>query len=170
MRKLLCLLAVTVLVSEAMPSFAESVLKRAKRDGIAHVPQNDPDMEAAFAQARASLDVFLGLARSPRPTITSMAVKVSLNEGDQYEFFWISQFTERGGWITGRIDNTPRLVKHVRLGDEITFANEDVVDWLYRENGKMIGNFTGCVLLKREPRSEAEKFKRHFGLSCEKQP
>lgn len=147
---------------------ADSSLDRAERDDIALVPQHDPEMQAAFTHARATISSFLGLARAPRPGITSMAVKVGLEEGNDTEYFWISNFVERDGWITGRIDNTPRLVKRVREGDEIGFATDDVVDWLYRENGKMFGNFTGCVLLRRQPPAEAEKFKRRFGLDCDK--
>jgi uncharacterized protein YegJ (DUF2314 family) len=146
---------------------AESILSRSRRDAIGLVPDKDPIMEAAFGKARATLPKFLALARDPRPGITSMAVKVALDQNGQYEYFWISKFVEHGGWITGRIDNEPRMVKHVRFGDEITFATEDVVDWLYRENEKMIGNYTGCALMRRERPSEAEKFKRRFGLNCD---
>lgn len=150
------------------PTDTDSILDRADQDDIALAPQHDPEMEAAFAHARATLPGFLGLAQAPRSGITSMAVKVGLDEGDDTEYFWISNFVERDGWITGRIDNTPRLVKRVRNGEEIGFATEDVVDWLYRENGKMFGNFTGCVLLRRQPLAEAEEFKRRFGLNCDK--
>jgi uncharacterized protein YegJ (DUF2314 family) len=55
----------------------------------------------------------------------------------------------------------------VKLGQTITFKQGDVVDWLYRENGKMFGNFTACALLKHVPPSEMEAFKREYRLNCD---
>jgi uncharacterized protein YegJ (DUF2314 family) len=54
-----------------------------------------------------------------------------------------------------------------KFGQTITFKEDEIVDWLYLEDGKMIGNFTACAMLKREPPQEAEKFIRQFGLRCD---
>ena len=162
-------LLVTLVMSWGIPpTCAESVLHRAQRDGIVLVPPDDPAMEAAFAKARATLPSFLALARAPRPGITSMAVKVGVDDGEETEYFWITNFVERDGRINGRIGNIPRLVKRVSKGDEINVATKEVVDWLYRENGKMFGNFTGCVLLRGDPPADVEKFKLYYGLDCDK--
>jgi uncharacterized protein YegJ (DUF2314 family) len=55
----------------------------------------------------------------------------------------------------------------VKLGQAIAFKRCDVVDWLYRENGKMFGNVTACALLKHVPPSEVNAFKREYGLNCD---
>ncbi len=146
---------------------AETAVDRAKEDEIVAVPKGDPDMEAAFRQARETLKTFLDLARTPRSTITSMAVKVAVRDGGETEYFWISPFTEQDGRIVGKINNTPRSVHNVKLGQTITFKQSDVVDWLYRENSKMFGNFTACALLKHVSPSEMQAFKREYGLNCE---
>jgi uncharacterized protein YegJ (DUF2314 family) len=161
-------LAVVLVALSLTPAIgAETAVDRAKRDEIASVPKGDPDMEAAFRQARETLNTFLGLARAPRSTITSMAVKVAVHDGGDTEYFWISPFTEQDGRFVGKINNTPRSVHNVKLGQTIAFKQNDVVDWLYRENGKMFGNFTACALLKHVPSSEMEAFKREYGLNCE---
>ena len=49
---------------------AETAVDRAKEDEIVAVPKGDPDMEAAFRQARETLKTFLDLARTPRSTVT----------------------------------------------------------------------------------------------------
>jgi uncharacterized protein YegJ (DUF2314 family) len=69
--------------------------------------------------------------------------------------------------LIGRIDNTPRSVTNVREGQKISFEESDVVDWLYRENGKMVGNFTACALIKKETPKQAEAFKKEYGLNCD---
>ena len=60
---------------------AETAVDRAKEDEIVTVPKGDPDMEEAFRQARETPKGFLDLARAPRSTITSMAVKVAVHDG-----------------------------------------------------------------------------------------
>jgi hypothetical protein len=74
---------------------AETAVDRAKEDEIVAVPKGDPDMAAAFRQARETLKTFLDLARTPRSTITSMAVKVAVRDAGETEYFWISPFSAR---------------------------------------------------------------------------
>jgi uncharacterized protein YegJ (DUF2314 family) len=146
---------------------AETLLERAKRDGIAYVEKNDAEMAAAMRKAREALPEFLKLARAPRPTMRGFAVKVAVSEADDTEFFWITPFEQQNNQFTGRINNSPQLVKKVKFGQTIAFKEEEIVDWLYQEGGAMRGNFTACVLLKREPRDDAEKFMKEFGLRCD---
>jgi uncharacterized protein YegJ (DUF2314 family) len=94
-------------------------------------------------------------------------VKVAVSEADDREFFWIAPFEQRGSKFTGEINNTPQLVKKVKLGQTIAFTESEIVDWLYQDGRAMRGNFTACVLLKREPRNEAEQFMKQLGLRCD---
>jgi uncharacterized protein YegJ (DUF2314 family) len=167
MRVFFRVLAAAVLIIGPLTAGAETALQRAERDNLVYVEPADPHMEAAFKKARATLPEFLALARAPRPTITSMAVKVPIPHANGFEYFWISPFTIKGERIVGRINNTPRDAKTVRYGQTISFEPSDVVDWLYREDGRTIGNFTSCAILKNEPAHEAEAFKQRFGLECE---
>jgi uncharacterized protein YegJ (DUF2314 family) len=160
-------LLATILVLSGGQAEAETLLERAKRDGIAYVEKDDAEMAAAMRRARDTLPEFLKLARAPRPTMRAFAVKVAVVEGDETEFFWIAPFEQRKSEFTGRINNTPQLVKKLRFGQTINFREDEIVDWLYQDGGKMIGNFTACVLLKREPRNEAEQFMKELGLRCD---
>jgi uncharacterized protein YegJ (DUF2314 family) len=146
---------------------AETLLERAERDGIAYVAKDDAEMAAAMRKARETLPGFLKLARAPQPTMRGFAVKVAVLEGDDAEFFWITPFEQRKNEFAGRINNTPQLVKKVKFGQTIPFRAEEIVDWLYQDGGTMQGNFTACVLLRREPRDEAEKFMKYLGLRYE---
>lgn len=166
--RLVCFFAVILLASDLTSAFgADTPVDQAKKDDIVAVPKGDPDMEAAFRQARETLKDFLELARAPRSSITSMAVKVAIRDGGETEYFWIRPFKEKDGGFVGRINNTPRSVGNVKLGQIITFQASDIVDWLYRENGRMYGNYTACALLKQVPASERQEFAREYGLNCD---
>jgi uncharacterized protein YegJ (DUF2314 family) len=156
-----------VLALASSAAAAQTILERSERDEIATVARDDPDMEAAKRKARESLPEFLKLVRAPRRSITSFAVKVGIRAGDDNEFFWISPFERRGRKFVGILNNTPRMAKSVKLGQLIEFSESQIVDWLYREGGRMHGNFTACALLKHEPEDQAEAFKKEHGLNCD---
>src|SRR5262245_46307660 len=147
---------------------AGTLADRAKRDELAQVERDDPHMAAAMRKSREALPDFLTLARAPRPTTTNFAVKIGIPaEGNRTEYFWIQPFAQHGSKYAGRINNTPRMVKTVKFGQTIEFSEDEIVDWVYHESGKMHGNYTACALLKHEPPDQAEAFKKEFGLSCD---
>jgi len=158
---------VALLAAAIGPAAGQRLIDKAQRDDIAVVHRDDPEMAAAMDKARATLPDFLALARAPRRSMSNFAVKVAIGgPHTEAEYFWIASFKEKDGRFTGRINNTPRSVKSVKIGQTIAFSQDEIVDWLYLDNGKMKGNYTACVLLKREP-GQAEAFKKQFGLECD---
>ena len=75
-------------------------------------------------------------------------------------------FEQNSERFSGRINNSPETVGNVKLGDRITFAESEIVDWLYLGGDRMKGNFTACALFRRVPREEAEAAIKRFGMSC----
>jgi uncharacterized protein YegJ (DUF2314 family) len=148
---------------------AQSVLDRARRDDVVRMPSTDPAMAKAFLRAKASLDEFLAIAKSPPANTTGFSVKVAISDSRDTEYFWIQPFAEEAGSFRGKLNNTPRLVSHVRMGQEIRFRREEIVDWTYTDTAKkrMHGNFTACALLTRENPEDAAKFRKQFGLECD---
>ena len=115
-------------------------------------------------KAQSTLADFLKVAAAPKPGTLGFSLKVAVREGERVEYFWITPFTNNGSQFSGEINNTPRVVHSVKLGQT---AQSDIVDWLYIENGMMKGNYTACALLKSAPKSEAEEFKKTVGLNCD---
>jgi len=151
----------------ATPLAAQTILEKAARDEIAAVANTDPNMAAAMRKAQSTLADFLKAAAAPRPGTQGFSLKVAVREGERVEYFWITPFTNNGSQFSGQINNTPRVVHSVKLDQTITFAQSDIVDWMYIENGRMKGNYTACALLKSAPKNQAEEFKNHFGLNCD---
>ena len=147
----------------ASPLAAQTILERAARDEIATVADSDPAMAAAIRKARSTLADFLKLTATPRPGTDAFSLKVAVHEGERVEYFWITPFSNSGTQFSGEIDNTPRVVHSVKMGQSITFAQSDI----YIENGMMKGNYTACALLKSASKSEAEEFKKTVGLNCD---
>jgi uncharacterized protein YegJ (DUF2314 family) len=155
-------LAVLVTVLLCAASFAREA-------PLVFMDDDHPAMKRAFAKAREGLDEFLRLASEKPPELVRFAVKVGINEGKRTEYFWITDFNRSGERFSGKIGNTPQIVKNVKLDQLHEFAREQIVDWLYldRSRRKMVGNFTYCALLTNEPAAEAEAQRKRFNLDCE---
>ena len=145
----------------------QSVLARAKRDEAFLVTKEDPAMAAARSKARATLAQFLATARQPTPAMKNFALKVRVSDDHGVEYFWVTGFSSSGGRFSGKIDNTPRMVRSVTAGQIIQFGENEITDWMYMDSGRMKGNYSACALLQREPKDQQEAVKNRFGLNCD---
>jgi uncharacterized protein YegJ (DUF2314 family) len=158
-------LVATVTVLLAGPAQAQSLMERINRgDTIVSIKQEDSDMAAAIKHARATLPQFLELARNPKPSMSAFGLKVGLKTG---EYIWIRPFEKKGRTYSGQVRNDPHSVKNLKFGDTITFSERHIADWRYIEDGRLKGNFTTCVLLKRQPKRDAAAFMKKYGLECD---
>jgi uncharacterized protein YegJ (DUF2314 family) len=143
---------------------------------IKQIPVGDPEMAAAAAKARAGLDDFLAKLDSPPAGTQAYSVKIGIIDsgdsfaytkgGDKSEFFWIGNIRRDGDGFTGTLGNEPAIVRNVRTGQELTFAKDDIFDWMYIRDRKIVGNITSCPLLLRGPKEELEFYRQNYGLKC----
>ena len=154
-------------IAVAVPASAQSITEKAERDEVALVSKNDPVMAAAMTKARATLPDFLKIAAAPPAKTEAFAVKVAIREGANAEYFWIIPFEPKGDAFTGKLDNTPRLVRNTKMGDTLSFTKAEIVDWMYMDNGAMKGNHTACALMKKATQKDRDAFKKRFGLDCD---
>jgi uncharacterized protein YegJ (DUF2314 family) len=160
-------LAAALLCLPALSS-AQSITERAEKDQTIDMRNEEPAMRRAMEKARATLDEFLVKAKQPAAGTDSYAVKVAVPEGPNTEYFWVNDFTWSDASFTGRINNEPRIVKNLKLGQIYKFSRSQIVDWTYidEKTGRTFGNFTACAILSKEPPAQAEEFKRRYGLDC----
>src|ERR1700742_4254886 len=111
----------------------QGMLARAKRDEVVLVTKDDPAMEAARTKARATLPGFLAIAKQPTPAMRNFALKVRVSDSHGVEYFWVTQFNANGGRFSGKIDNTPRMVRSVAAGQIIEFNEGEITDWMYMD-------------------------------------
>jgi uncharacterized protein YegJ (DUF2314 family) len=165
----LLLTTILPLIAILLPACGQSITERAASDKVAYVDDEDEAMTRAFEKARASLDEFFRLAKSPKEGTEAYAIKVGVSDGDNTEYFWVNQFEVNGDEISGVLNNEPESVKKYRMGERFTFSRDDVVDWTYMEPAarRMHGNYTACALLSHEDPKDAEEFRQQYGLRCE---
>lgn len=135
-------------------------------DKVVNVARDDPDMTAAIAQARASLDEFLSLSEAPPAGTTDYKLKVEVKDGDTSEHFWIIPFHKTATGFVGTLANEPQAVHNVTAGQELEFTRDDISDWGYTRNGRQVGSFTVCVLFKTISKEEADYYRQNYGFDC----
>ncbi|HKA76986.1 MAG TPA: DUF2314 domain-containing protein [Pseudolabrys sp.] len=148
----------------ARPIAANSILRKAERDEIVFLAVNDATMTAALRSARDTLPGFLALAKRPGPTMEGFAIKIAILAHEGPEYFWIQPFAHVDERFVGQINNTPRSVANLKIGDTITFTELEIMDWMYMDAGTMMGNYSVRALLKSALPQDREAFKRRFGL------
>jgi uncharacterized protein YegJ (DUF2314 family) len=130
------------------------------RPGFTHVPSDDPEMIAAQAKARATLAEFWSKLERPGPGESDFALKVGLPvNATAQEHIWVANIQRGGGKIFGRISNEPVDLKTVKRGQRIEIVEDQISDWTYLRDGKIVGNFTVRPILNRLPPQEAERYR-----------
>ena len=123
-------------------------------------PNSDPEMEAAFRQARDTLDSFIQKIGTTHPGRTLVAVKVRFVLPDSSsQDIWVDQITydDQAGLFHGVMgDDIPTL--KLSVDDKITIDRKDIVDWMIVENGKLIGGYTIRLAYQRMTPAQKERF------------
>jgi uncharacterized protein YegJ (DUF2314 family) len=151
--------AVSILLVEVLAVSAVACSER-ERDRVVMVAPDDPEMLRAIARARSTLPAFWQVFERPEHGESDFALKVLVTDKSGEEYFWVTDIARRDGKIRGTIDNDPKIVGNVKIGDRIEFSEGDISDWLYMRNGKMVGNRTVKPLFKRMPASEVERIRK----------
>ena len=132
-----------------------------ERDGepdVHMVSGEDPEMNTAMEQARASVTTFITSLQNPGQNQTHFSVKAKIVDGEHTEHIWLYDVSYDGNQFLGKIGNNPLNVKNVSLGDEIALVPSDISDWMIVEDDKLVGGYTLRVLRNRLSGEERNKF------------
>ncbi len=133
-------------------------------DKVTYVKKDDQAMNAAMAKARSSVNKFIAVLKSPKPGQSDFSVKVPFVQADSTEHMWLTSVSYDGKVFTGTVNNEPQMVNNVKLGDRTTIAPSKISDWMYVENGKLVGGETLRVLRNRLPANERAEFDKQVGF------
>ncbi|MDP2764161.1 MAG: DUF2314 domain-containing protein [Brevundimonas sp.] len=103
-------------------------------------------MNAAVAQARATLPIFLARLDAG-DILPTDSLKVGFPVDGSHEHIWVNQIARKGDDLTGVLNNEPNYLAGHHLGSAVTFPAALVSDWSYEKDGKRWGNYTTRVML-----------------------
>ncbi len=150
-------------------SASTSVIAGSDKDPIYGVHDQDPVMNDAIKKARETVEDFKKILANPAGK-ESLSIKGAFTDGKETEHMWLEDVTYRGGFFKGKIGNDPDMVSNYKYGQTVTVKESEISDWMYVENGKLVGGYTIRALLKTIPSKDRKKFLRGLPFIIEEPP
>jgi len=105
-------------------------------------------MDAAIREAKATFEQFVEAFCHPTDRQKSFLVKVVFNEGEQIEHIWLADLELSGEKPSGVVANEPKL-QGLRFMQRVEFEPVYISDWMYIEDGYLVGGYTTRVIRDR---------------------
>jgi uncharacterized protein YegJ (DUF2314 family) len=128
---------------------------------VTFVEDDDPAMKAAIEKAQASLGDFVRALGSPKSSQTGFSIKTPISDGKNTEHMWLNPVTFDGKKYHGTVNNQPDKVTGVKLGSKRSVEPQQVTDWMYLENKKLVGGYTIRVVREKLAPKDREAFDRN---------
>lgn len=128
---------------------------------------DDSAMIAAIQQARQTVATFIKAIQSPGTSQSHFAVKAAFEDDYGREMMWLSEIEYRDGKFSGTLGNTPNSVRSVDYGDRVTVASDRIADWMFIDDGLLIGGYTMRVMRDRLSPEEREAMDASFEFRFE---
>ena len=110
------------------------------------VTDQDREMKQAVRQARRNVGIFITALQHPSATQHDFEVKKPFIQGDAKEHIWLANVTYSGRRFHGYVDNKPQNIKGLKFGQRVSVNPDEISDWAFVDNGKLVGGYTIRVL------------------------
>jgi uncharacterized protein YegJ (DUF2314 family) len=141
------IIAAALLVTAASQTKADHVIARedlqpGAEPQVFNIDQQNSRMKNAVRQARRTVGVFIKALRHPAAGQGDFEVKKPFRQGDHVEHMWLADVSFKGNRFHGIVDNVPRKIKGLKMGDRVSVNPDEISDWAYVENGRLVGGYT----------------------------
>lgn len=116
----------------------------------------DPEMGSAIDTARGNLERFREDFRGQRGEHFVVKVAIPIKGVNGREHIWMNLDTIDGDSFVGHLANDPQRLAPLVKGSPYRAGSAMISDWGYVRDGRMYGNYTTRVMLKRIPAEQAE--------------
>ena len=110
------------------------------------IKTNDAEMASTVKQARKTVHVFIAALEHPKKSQRDFQVKKPFVHDGVVEHLWLSKITFTGGRFHGQVDNKPREMTGIKMGDRVSVNPNEITDWAFVDNGVLVGGRTIKVL------------------------
>jgi uncharacterized protein YegJ (DUF2314 family) len=118
-------------------------------DPVVKVPEEDSEMNAAISAAQTSITNFMAVFRSPQTNQQYFLIKAKFTAGGVVEHIWVADLRYDGSMFHGVIANEPQSIPGLRFKQAVEVQQGQISDWMFVQDGKLVGGYTSRVLRKR---------------------
>lgn len=164
-------LVITLLPLGSSPLFGQgehptgrAVMPASAAPEYANIADDDAAMDQAVQKARKNLGKFLAALKSPTPGQTDFAIKRPFVQGGKVEHIWLRDVTYDDKAFHGIVDNAPTEIQNVKLDSKANAAPGEISDWMYVENGRLVGGYTMRALCRKMTPAKKREFEKAVGF------
>jgi len=162
---LIALVGASVMAGLPLNAKAANVVGSALKQGSTEpeyfqVTKDHAAMHRAVIEARKTVKKFINVLKHPGPGQQDFEVKKPFVQGDQVEHIWLSDVQFVGNSFQGKIDNRPRNIPGLKVGQLVSVKPNEISDWLYVDNGKLVGGYTVRAHYNELSPEQKQKFDR----------
>jgi len=121
------------------------------------IGQNDKEIERIADNARRALPIFFRNLARPEKWANNFYVKYPLSSDDGSvepkvrEQVWLGNIRFKNNSYYGTLANTAKSIDSRKKGDTIIINTDKITDWMYVQDGKIIGGQSIKYLLEKIP-------------------
>ena len=123
-------------------------------DETVSIPSDDGEMSDAINEAKASIGEFFKAFKNPAPNQTSFLIKARFENDITSEHIWLADLDFNTDPATGVVANEPS-VSFLRYMQRVSFLPDQISDWMFYEDQRLVGAFTTKLLLRNEAKPES---------------
>lgn len=125
------------------------------------VNDDDQQMGTAVRRARRNVGQFIAAVKNPPSNTRDFQVKKLFIAPDgTAEHIWLADVQFTGNRFVGVVDNRPEKIAGLKLGAKASVNPDEVTDWSYVENGRLVGGYTIRMLYAEMNDEEKQQFEK----------
>ena len=139
---------------------------RLDREGypVVTIAPTDIEMNEAMQEARATISDFVTALESGNPAYELFGVKTKFDDQYGSKYVWLVNVTLKDREFTGIQLSLTDSSRKFQRGDTISVPMDEISDWSYVDNGKLVGGYTMRVMRDRLPKQERDGLEEKLGF------
>lgn len=138
-------------------------IRREGNPDAVEIAASDAAILSAIQTARQTVGEFTTALDTQTPGRSDFTVKFPFEQNGDVEHMWIVNLKHTGGKLKGTVDNEPTQITNIKLGQIVEIDAKGVSDWMYLENGKIVGAFTIKAIYKNYPEADRRQLEDSLG-------
>ncbi len=137
-------------------------------DKVYSVEPDDIAINRAVDSAKATYSRFLEDFKRQDSSAGNFVIKIRFSyEGDIAEHIWVNELHFKTGKLFGILNSIPAYVTTLKMGDTLEVKKEDISDWMYVRNNKMIGGYALRALYSKMSEKERKELREELDFDIE---
>jgi uncharacterized protein YegJ (DUF2314 family) len=156
-----------VLTGKADNPVSSELQNKSGEPEVYRVENEHAAMRKAVDEARKTVSQFIKAVQHPAAGQTDFEIKKPFVQGNDVEHIWLSEVEYVGGRFKGKVDNEPTKIHGVKMGQAVSVNPDEISDWAYVDNGKLVGGYTIRAHYNELSPAEKKEFQRQADFKIE---